>query len=183
MYFFAGRFQPFHNVHLELVERLISFTSPEIVIGIATKKMSFDNPFTFIERQIMIQKALVTRDINMGLVRFVPLFIPRALDWEINDSFFPSNKIWCISSKEKQRIENYRILGEKVLEIESNSKNVSATIIRKKIVDGEPWEELVPETVAKYIHQIDGCNRIIELYENAIFCNEPVAGLFTNKRK
>lgn len=182
MYLFVGRFQPFHKLHLDLMRNLVRVISAEIIIGIAVKKLSFDNPFTFMERQVMIQKTLVAHSIDVGLIRFTPVFVPRALDWEINNSLLPSNRIWCIGSKDMERIENYRALGERVLEIDTDLKKVSATTIRKKIVNGEPWEEFVPDTIAEYIYQIDGHKRIVQLYQNAIFCNEPVAGLPSQKR-
>ncbi|MCP8316609.1 MAG: hypothetical protein H3Z51_07090, partial [archaeon] len=47
-----------------------------------------------------------------------------------------------------------------------NREKLSATEIRKRILSGEDWEELVPKSVVQFIKQIGGVNRIIDLLKN-----------------
>ncbi|HDD31018.1 MAG TPA: nicotinamide-nucleotide adenylyltransferase, partial [Thermococcus litoralis] len=37
---------------------------------------------------------------------------------------------------------------------------LSATEIRRRMIEGEPWEDLVPKSVAEYIKEIRGVERI-----------------------
>jgi len=42
-------------------------------------------------------------------------------------------------------------------------KTFSSTLIRGKMLKGQGWEELVPKSVAAFIREIDGVNRIQDL--------------------
>jgi len=42
-------------------------------------------------------------------------------------------------------------------------KIYSATEIRKRMIENENWEELVPKAVAEYIEEIDGVQRVRDL--------------------
>ena len=57
---YIGRFQPFHNVHLKILQK---FTKKydEIIIGIGSAQYSntLDNPFTLEERKLMIRKSRI----------------------------------------------------------------------------------------------------------------------------
>ena len=56
---FIGRFQPFHNVHLEIVNRATVLTDQLIIItGSAHQPRTYKNPFTSTERECMIRAAI-----------------------------------------------------------------------------------------------------------------------------
>lgn len=53
-----GRFQPFHNAHLEIIKRSTALCNKLIVItGSAAQPRTYKNPFTSIERFLMIKNA------------------------------------------------------------------------------------------------------------------------------
>lgn len=53
-----GRFQPFHNAHLEIVKRATALCNKlVIVVGSARQPRTYKNPFTFEERSQMIRYA------------------------------------------------------------------------------------------------------------------------------
>jgi len=53
-----GRFQPFHNAHLEIIKRATALTDQLVVItGSANQPRTYKNPFTSIEREHMIKYA------------------------------------------------------------------------------------------------------------------------------
>jgi nicotinamide-nucleotide adenylyltransferase len=60
-----GRFQPFHNGHLEVIKEVID-EQDSIVIGIgsAQHSHSLENPFTAGERYLMISNTLVSNNID-----------------------------------------------------------------------------------------------------------------------
>jgi len=57
--FYIGRFQPYHNGHHEVLERIAEEVD-EIIIGIGSAQLSHQvsNPFTAGERVLMITRAL-----------------------------------------------------------------------------------------------------------------------------
>jgi len=70
---FIGRFQPFHNGHLKVVESL-SKDYDEVLIGIGSSQYSdtVDNPFSSDERKLMIEKSLDA----IGIINYKIILIP-----------------------------------------------------------------------------------------------------------
>ena len=68
----VGRFQPFHNAHLALLQRALE-TAPQciVVLGSAHQARTPKNPFTATERAEMIRLALT--DAERARVRFLPV--------------------------------------------------------------------------------------------------------------
>jgi bifunctional NMN adenylyltransferase/nudix hydrolase len=61
-----GRFQPFHNAHLEIVRRATTLTDNLIIVtGSAAQPRTYKNPFTSRERELMILAA--TRGMAMNI--------------------------------------------------------------------------------------------------------------------
>ena len=69
---YVGRFQPFHNGHLALLQRALQ-EAPlcVVVLGSAHQARTPKNPFTWQERAEMIQLALPEAD--RARLRFVPV--------------------------------------------------------------------------------------------------------------
>jgi nicotinamide-nucleotide adenylyltransferase len=42
-------------------------------------------------------------------------------------------------------------------------KEYMSTVVREKMLNGESWEQLVPKSVADFINEIDGVNRLRDL--------------------
>jgi len=64
---YIGRFQPFHNAHLETIIRASKFAFSEnilIIIGSANQPRTIKNPFTSEERRSIIEQELISRNIN-----------------------------------------------------------------------------------------------------------------------
>jgi len=54
--------------------------------------------------------------------------------------------------------------GYEVKSIRFHKRRVySSTEIRERLLNGESWEKLVPESVAEFIKEIDGVNRLRDL--------------------
>src|SRR5688572_10116743 len=69
---YVGRFQPFHNGHLALLQRALTL-APQcvVVIGSAHQARTPKNPFTWQERADMIRLALTPEE--RSRVHFVPM--------------------------------------------------------------------------------------------------------------
>ena len=69
---FIGRFQPFHNGHLETVRWILKeHKEILIVIGSIQESLTKKNPFTFKERKKMIEDVLVLEGIKKFKIRGV----------------------------------------------------------------------------------------------------------------
>lgn len=158
-----GRFQPFHNGHLEVV-RTVAKECNDIIIGIGSAQYShtLDNPFTAGERHLMISRAL--RDSGLDNFFLVPVVdINRYAVWvsHVVSMVPPFSKVYSNNPLTR------RLFEEAGYEVESspmfNRAQYSGTEIRRRIASGEPWEDLVPPGVAKVIKEIGGEARLMAL--------------------
>lgn len=63
-----GRFQPFHNAHLEIIKRATALCDKlVIVVGSARQPRTYKNPFTFEERAQMIRQATAGLSIQISV--------------------------------------------------------------------------------------------------------------------
>lgn len=63
-----GRFQPFHNAHLEIVKRATALTNHLVIItGSANQPRTYKNPFTSKERQAMIRNATAGLSLSVSI--------------------------------------------------------------------------------------------------------------------
>jgi len=162
---FVGRFQPFHFGHLHAIRTILQEVD-ELILVVGSAQMSHEpnNPFTAGERIEMIQSALDVAAIDRMEYLIIPL--PDA----------PAHRVW-VSQVESQiprfdvvysnqsltrrlLIEaGYEVRGIKMFE----RGKYEATEIRKRILKGEDWSDLVPSEVYQIVQDIDGENRIRDL--------------------
>jgi len=157
---FIGRFQPFHLGHLLLLERL-SKQYEEIIIGIGSSQYqnTSDNPFSESERKQMITQSLTA----VGIHTFRIVAIPDIHDpprWVDHVCSIVSDFDVIIANNPFTR----KLFSEKGYVVKGTAffdrKRYSGKEIRRRIIQDEPWNELVPEVVFKIITDIDGINRI-----------------------
>jgi len=159
----VGRFQPFHNGHIESIKHILEeFDDVVIVIGSAQYSHTSDNPFTGGERHLMISRALLDEDIlNFFLVPItdihqygiwvahVQLLVPPF------DTIFSNNPLTLRLFSEKgydaRRLPLY------------DRERYSGKKIREAMVHDGAWESLVPPGVAKAVKEFDGVNRLKDL--------------------
>ena len=162
---FVGRFQPFHNGHIHAIKEILK-GHEELLIVVGSAQMSHepDNPFTAGERLEMIKKALTEVGISTDSYMLIP--IPDA----------PAHRVW-VSQVESQtpRFEvvytnqplTRRLLVEAGYEVRGIELHMrerfEASEIRRRILEGEDWKELVPSKVYEYLTEIDGAGRIRDL--------------------
>jgi len=161
-----GRFQPFHRGHLEVI-RTISEDCDGIVVGIGSAELShtFDNPFTAGERHLMISRSLTEEGINNFYL--VPVVdINRYAVWvsHVVSLVPPFNAIYSNNPLTRRlfREAGYEVRHSPLF----NRELYSGTEIRRRMVDGEDWEHLVPGGVADVIKEIDGMSRVRDLTED-----------------
>ena len=160
--FYIGRFQPYHNGH-HAVLSAIAKTADEIVIGIGSAQLSHElqNPFTAGERVLMLTRSLA----GLG----VPFYVIPIED-------IRRNAIWAahvmsmtppfqVVHSANQLV--VRLFAEAGIPTHTDAMHErdrhSGTEIRRRMLEGEPWEPLVPPEVASVISEIDGVGRIRQI--------------------
>ena len=162
---FIGRFQPFHNGHLEAVRRLAQ-QHDELILGIGSANVSHTatNPFTAGERIEMIRGAL--KDAQVTHVLPVPIpDVGRNAVWVAHvKSLVPRFSVAHTNNPLPARL--FREAGYQVAPVPFIERaKYEATLVRAEIAKGgsDHWKTLVPPAVAKVILDVDGPRRIAEL--------------------
>jgi len=162
---FVGRFQPFHMGHLRAVKGILNEVD-EIVIAVGSAQYSHrkNNPFTVGERVVMIRKALEEAEIPCSKYWIVPIpDLHIHMVW-VSEVLGYTPKFDVVYTNEPLTRRLFVEAGFEVRPIPFHKREIySATEIRARILNGENWEELVPESVAGYIKEIDGVQRLRDL--------------------
>jgi len=162
---FVGRFQPFHYGHLYAIETILKeCDNLVLVVGSAQMSHQHDNPFTAGERIEMIRAALNEAEIPCDRYLIIP----------ISDA--PAHRVW-VSAVESQTprfdlvFSNQSLTKRLLIEAGYEVRPIlfyergkyEASEIRRRILEGEDWSELVPPAVYQIVLEIDGENRIRDL--------------------
>ncbi len=166
---FPGRFQPFHNGHMKIVEKLADeFDEIIIVIGSAQEGFTCRNPFTAGERIEMIDETLKASGLSREQYMLIPVpDIRKPLAWTTFVlGMVP--KVDAVATGNPHVEYLYKWLGVDTVRIELyNPQLYSGTVIRRLMTVSDTWRERVPETVAKYIDRIGGVERVKRVCRNA----------------
>jgi len=162
---FVGRFQPFHKGHLEVIKKIVDEVD-ELVIVVGSSQYShrLDNPFTAGERITMIRKALEEEGIQLSRIWIIPVPDVHQHALWVSQIVGYSPKFDVVYANEPL---TSRLFMEASFRVESmpfiKRRVYLATEIRKRMLAGENWKELVPSSVARFIEDIDGDVRLREL--------------------
>jgi nicotinamide-nucleotide adenylyltransferase len=161
---FVGRFQPFHKGHFEIVKKIFSeFNSLIIGIGSAQYSYTLENPFTAGERFTMIYYAL-SKPFKDKIFWIIPIpDIHQHALW-INHVCTLVPSFDAVFSNQPLTIKLFKEANIPVRTTKFyNRQEFSGTLIRKKMLEGDNWEELVPVEVAKFLKSIQGPDRLREI--------------------
>ncbi len=163
---YIGRFQPFHNGHLNMVEQIVDDDDiDELVLGIGSADASHakHDPFTAGERIMMITKSLVDLDL-------VTYAVP------IED--LERNSVWVshVRSMSPEFDVAYsnnplviQLFGEAGVEVRQspmfNREVLEGSEVRERMIQGENWQPLVPDPVVDVVDEIGGIERIQRVSE------------------
>jgi nicotinamide-nucleotide adenylyltransferase len=158
---FIGRFQPFHQAHLSDIKLALKECDKVIIaIGSSQESLTKENPFSYEERKEMIEKTLKAHKILSYDIIPVP---------DVND-----DEKWV--EHVKKVVPEFsvvytgndfteKLFKEKDIKIRKIKliPDINATEIRKRILHGNDWRELVPKEVAEYVENINGVERVKEV--------------------
>ncbi len=162
--FYIGRYQPFHDGHKHMIEEIVEEVD-ELVLGIGSAGDSHTtrNPFTAGERVMMVTKAVEELDTTTYVVPIEDL--DRNSVWVSHvQSMTPrfdvaySNNPLVVRLFEEADVE---VRGSPMFRREV----LEGAELRERIIHGRDWTDLVPETVADVIHEVDGVERIRRIAE------------------
>jgi nicotinamide-nucleotide adenylyltransferase len=161
-----GRFQPFHNGHLEYLQGAAA-RSDELWVGITNPDPSHvkpepadplrhlpeSNPYTYAERLLMVTAAAETIDVDVHVIPF-PVNQP-----ELWHAYVPANVTQYMrrfSDWGTTKIDRFRRAGYDVVILDEGvEKEISGADVRAAMRDGSKWQALVPAGVARVIDQLD----------------------------
>lgn len=162
---YVGRFQPFHLGHLEAIKYILSKAEEIIVVvGSSQESHTLENPFTAGERVYMVRLAL--NEIGVDPRRYYIIPVP---DLDVHSlwvshvcSYVP--KFDVVYSNEPLTRRLFIESGFRVESIPFYKRDVcSATEIRRRMLLDLNWEELLPKSVATFIKEIKGVERLKDL--------------------
>jgi len=161
---FVGRFQPFHRGHLEAVKDILGEVDElVIVVGSSQYSHELENPFTVGERIAMIRRALEEANIPLSKCWIIPVPDHVHMTWVSQVlGYLPRFDVVYTNEPLTRRL--FLEGGFQVRPIPLHRREAySATEIRKRMLKGGDWRELVPPSVARFIEEIGGVERLRDL--------------------
>ena len=160
-----GRMQPFHKGHGQVILKTLAEVD-EIIIGVGSAQMSHttNDPFTAGERIMMIKRFLVEENVDSLRYYIVPME-----DIEMNAVWVAHVKMMTppFSTLYSGNPLVQRLFYEENYEVKSpplySRKLLSGREIRKRMINNDDWQSLVPSSTVEIIKEIDGINRIQHL--------------------
>jgi nicotinamide-nucleotide adenylyltransferase len=161
-----GRFQPFHNGHLEYLRGAAALSS-EVFAGITNpdpqrikeepsdplRHLPESNPFTYVERLLMIEAVAEDEGICVHVIPFPvnepelwPAYVPAGVT-----QYLRLFSEWGGTKLERMRAAGYQVV---VLD-EGADKEISGADVRAALLSGGEWEALVPRGVARVIRSLE----------------------------
>ena len=161
----CGRFQIFHNDHLRYVlaaaeqceHLIVGITSPDSSVSPAeqadeNRGRAEANPCTYYERMKMVEGALVEAGLARGRFDVVPFPIGKP---ELLRFYVPQGSCIFVTILDRwghEKTQRLRDFGYKVSILwEKTEKNISSTMLRKRIADGAPWSDFVPPATYRFV--------------------------------
>ena len=160
--FFTGRFQPFHLGHLSAVKQALQKVD-FLYIGIGSAQYSHtsDNPFTAEERKEMIEKALMENGITENQFKIIPIpDIHSNPDWPAHvQNLVPTFDTVFVGDDGlvKELFETHTDIPVKIVKKEVD---ISATEIRKKMMEGGDWKKYLSKSTVGHLEKIDAISRL-----------------------
>jgi nicotinamide-nucleotide adenylyltransferase len=163
--FFPGRFQPFHEGHYAFVEQIAAEVD-EVVVGIGSAQASHTgrNPFTAGERVSMIHGALSALDATTYVIPIED--VDRYALWPTH--------VQALSPRFEAVYTNNPLVARVCREADLDVRAVDpierdryrGTTIRRRMVDGEPWRDRVPDATVEVVEAVEGLERLREVVEH-----------------
>ena len=164
-----GRFQPFHNGHLEYLRGAAAHCD-EIFVGITNpdperirpeesdplRHLPESNPFTYVERLLMVKAAAGDAGIDADRLHVIPFPVNEPELWH---AYVPEGVVQFIrlfSDWGGTKLDRLREAGYEVVVLdEGAAKAISGADVRAALRENGDWESLVPPGVARVLRRFE----------------------------
>ena len=164
-----GRFQPFHNGHLEYLAGAAE-RSAELFVGITNpdptrirpepddplRHLPESNPWSYVERLLMVEAAALDLGLDLAQVHVIPFPVNEPDLWPAYVPERVTQYIRLFSAWGGTKVERLRAAGFEVVVLDEGAeKRVSGADVRSALRRGGDWEAFVPPGVARVIRSAD----------------------------
>ncbi len=167
---FPGRFQPFHNGHLHVIQNILKNNDQILImLGSAQHSHKLGHPLTVEERTELIQAALEEAGVTPEKFQIIPVEdINDYPNWVAHiSSHLPHfDQVYTGSDAVKEcfKLANK---SELITDVPRTEIPISATKIRKQMLKDENWENSVPKAVEKLLKKWDIKTRIKDIAKSS----------------
>jgi nicotinamide-nucleotide adenylyltransferase len=164
-----GRFQPFHNGHLEYLRGAYE-RSDEVFVGITNpdparikpeasdplRHLPEANPWTYAERLLMVKAAARGAGLDLARIHVIPFPVNEPELWPAYVPEGVTQYIRLFSEWGGTKLDRLREAGHDVVVLDEGvEKAISGADVRETLREGGDWEALVPDGVAGVIRSLD----------------------------
>jgi nicotinamide-nucleotide adenylyltransferase len=164
-----GRFQPFHNGHLEYLKGAAE-RCEELFVGITNpdperikpeasdplRHLPESNPYSYVERLLMVKAAALDAGIDLARLHVIPFPVNEPELWR---AYVPEDVVQFIrlfSDWGGTKLDRLREAGYEVVVLdEGEEKEVSGAEVRAALREGGDWKSLVPAGVADVLNGLE----------------------------
>ncbi len=171
-----GRFQILHNDHMKYLlagknlcnHLIIGITNPDPSLTRDSKtnpqrSTPLANPLSYYERYVMIREIFKEKGFKLSEFSIVPfpINIPELIKY-----YVPMDAVFFLSiyddwgRQKKKYLESLGLNVHVLWEVSLEEKELSSSDIRDAMINGKPWEHLLPTSVVKLMKKWDIINRI-----------------------
>ena len=157
-----GRFQPFHNGHLEYLKGAAAI-SDELFVGITNpdprrirpedsdplRHLPESNPYSYVERLLMVKAAALDAGLELDRVHVIPFPVNEPELWPAYVPEDVTQFIRLFSDWGGTKLDRLREAGYEVVVLDEGAeKAISGADVRAALRENGDWEALVPPGVA-----------------------------------
>jgi len=174
-----GRFQILHNDHMKYLlagknlcnHLIIGITNPDPSLTRDSevnphRSSPLANPLSYYERYVMIRELFKEKGFKLSEFSIVPfpINIPKLIK-----HYVPMDAVFFLSiyddwgRQKKKYLESLGLNVHILWEVSLEEKGLSSIHIRDAMINGKPWEHLVPLSVVKLMKEWDIINRLKEI--------------------
>jgi nicotinamide-nucleotide adenylyltransferase len=165
-----GRFQPFHNGHLEYLAGAAE-RSDEVFVGITNpdprrikeepsdplRHLPESNPWSYVERLLMVKAAAVDLGLDPAGTHVIPFPVNEPELWPAYVPDGVTQYLRLFSEWGGTKLDRMREAGYEVVILDEGAeKELSGAEVRDALRSGADWESLVPPGVARVLRELGG---------------------------
>lgn len=175
-----GRFQVLHNDHMRYLlagkalcdHLVVGVTNPDPTLTAhdqadPARSMPASNPLTYFERYRLLVEALQEAGVPLETFSVVPFPVNRP---ELYRYYVPLDAVFFLTIYDDWGRRKLALFTEQGLRCHvlwqrpSAEKGLTATAVRQAMIEGRPWQHMVPPSVARLLVEWDVPGRLARMH-------------------